>query len=299
MTVITNFNVTRILASYLFGLWSSAFLLGVITVQTYRYYQKFYNDPRPVRWLVAMLWMMQCLELGISSRGVYRSLVPHGISGLFALLEQPWYQSYFGTHGVLVAMMVQTFFLTRFWTISRNLPVTISLVVLVTAALGLGLYIMVRSYMFPNSALETLNAESTAAVIAWLSFAAGADIILAVALALELRNLHTGYSKTDSVLNRVAVYGVATGAVTATLVSIQLLMYAVWNLFEDLIFFGLPLGGVYIATFLANLHTRSSLQRIATRTVSDGIELASRRQPTHVTVTSTVVFRRDTVADSE
>ncbi|KAF8309520.1 hypothetical protein DL93DRAFT_1760412 [Clavulina sp. PMI_390] len=108
---------------------------------------------------------------------------------------------------------------------------------------------------------------------------AGGDIILAVALAIEMRN-RTGYSKkTDSVLNRVAVYGVATGAVTATLVSVQLLLYVAWNLYEDLIFFGMPYGGVYIATFLANLHTRSSLKRIAAQTMN-------------------VVFRRDAPTQS-
>ncbi|KAF8308743.1 hypothetical protein DL93DRAFT_2170860 [Clavulina sp. PMI_390] len=194
MTAITTLDINRILASYLFGLLGSACLFGVITIQTYIYYQKFPNDSRYVRCLVALFWIMEGVDLGISTRGAYRELVPNGVAGLLALLEQPWYMSYFGTHDVVIAFMVQTFFVTRFWTVSRNLPATISFILLVTAGLGLGLYITIRSYMFPDSATATLNAASTSVQIAWMSFNASADIILAVALAIELRSRQTGYS---------------------------------------------------------------------------------------------------------
>ncbi|KAF8309516.1 hypothetical protein DL93DRAFT_2085632 [Clavulina sp. PMI_390] len=249
------------------------------------------TDPRHVRGLVTLLWIMQGLEIGISARGAYQALVPK--EGLLSLIAQPWYQSYFGTHGVLVAIMVQVFFLTRYWSFSHNIPVTVGVVLLVTAALGLGLYIVIRSYTSPESSIQTLNAESNA-VTAWLTFAATADIVLAISLALDIRKRRTGYYKTDSVLKRVALYGAATGAVTATLVTIQLLIFTAGHMFEDIVFFGLPLGGVYIATFLANLHTRSSLQKLASQHHSERFELSGRQQQsTQVMITSVVVLKHD------
>ncbi|KAF8318119.1 hypothetical protein DL93DRAFT_2076086 [Clavulina sp. PMI_390] len=139
------------------------------------------------------------------------------------VLTQPWEHSYYGTHGVLAAVMVQAFFISRYWSISRNTAITALLVVIMLAALGLGLYIAIRSLMFPQSSFLTLYAVYEVLKV-WLPFAALTDITIAVALAFEMRKRRTGFFKTDSVLTRLALYGAATGAVTAIVVTIQLLL---------------------------------------------------------------------------
>ncbi|KAF8318118.1 hypothetical protein DL93DRAFT_2153865 [Clavulina sp. PMI_390] len=149
-------------------------------------------------------------------------------------------------------------------------------VLLMTCALGLGLDITIRSYMTLESSFQTLYAVDEVLKV-WLSFASATDILIAASLAFEMRKRHTGLSKTDTVLNRIALYGAATGAVTATVVTTQLLLFTVGGMFEPIIFFGMyieivskwlnvyPLGGIYITTFLANLHTRSSLRVLASQ----------------------------------
>ncbi|KAF8309521.1 hypothetical protein DL93DRAFT_2085642 [Clavulina sp. PMI_390] len=189
--------------------------------------------------------------------------------------------------------MVQAFFVSRYWTVSRNIITTIVLVALVTTALALGLYVTTKAYGNEGSfqILQSINSE----LIAWLTFAASTDVLIAATLAFEMRKRRTGIFKTDSVLTHVGVYGVATGAVTAAAVTAQLLLFTIWNIFEAIVFFGLSLGGLYIATFLANLHTRSSLRTLASQPQSNFIELSGLSDPhrTKVTVTSTVQRSRD------
>ncbi|KAF8316107.1 hypothetical protein DL93DRAFT_2227022 [Clavulina sp. PMI_390] len=206
MSEFHGINLNRSLASYVFGAWSSSFLFGVISVQTHLYYQKFPKDPPYAQLLVGLLWVMQGVEVGISSYAVYRTFASAG--GALQLLVQPWYLSYYGTHGVLVAGFVQSFFALRYW------------------------------------------------------------------IAFEMQKRRTGFIRTDSVLNHIALYGVATGAVTATVVTIQLLLFTAANMLEPILFFGMPLGGIYIATFLANLHTRSSLRTIASQSDTGVMELS-------------------------
>ncbi|KAF8306814.1 hypothetical protein DL93DRAFT_2088418 [Clavulina sp. PMI_390] len=93
-------------------------------------------------------------------------------------------------------------------------------------------------------------------------FQAAADVMLAAASTVEMRRQHTGYSSTDSMLNRLAVYGVATGGVTATVVMAELFMtfvahhyegftliVLVWHYHErcklDLIYFSAPRQSVH------------------------------------------------------
>ncbi|KAF8306810.1 hypothetical protein DL93DRAFT_163791 [Clavulina sp. PMI_390] len=290
-------TIAPTLYSQLFGIFIGSILLGIITVQAMLYYQKFPRDPRSTRWVVGLLWFMQAFEIGISSRGTYEVLITSQ-KDFNKIAIQPWYRSYFATHTTVSGFTVQMFFLWRYWSVSRNLPVTLLLSVLVAFTLAFALYIVVRSYQFPQSTLFTLEAELWPSKL-WLSFSAAADAMLALALVVEMRKQHTGYSRTDSMLNRLAIYGIATGGVTATAVIAELFMSLVAHHEEGLLLMGLPLGGVYIATFLANLHTRSALRTIMN---PESIELTSAPPRTYgghlppttsVTVTSVVVFQRD------
>ncbi|KAF8319299.1 hypothetical protein DL93DRAFT_2164517 [Clavulina sp. PMI_390] len=161
--------------------------------------------------------------------------------------------------------------------ILQSLPQSARYSSFVVLDFGFGLYTVVRSYLTPESSTATVQAQGWDMGV-WLAMAAAADILLAMSLAFEMRKRRTGHFKTDSVLNRLALYGVATGAVTAILVIILLFLFVVADIVEILLLFALPLGGVYIVTLLSNLHLRSSL-RSALGTSRD-FELRHRRNPT-------------------
>ncbi|KAF8306813.1 hypothetical protein DL93DRAFT_164168 [Clavulina sp. PMI_390] len=266
----SNGSVNPMPYSQLIGIILGSFLFGIITVQTMLYYHRFPRDSWGTRWVVGWLWLMQAFESGVSSYAIYQILITSQIN--FELLViQPWYRSYFATHTTVTGFTVQSFFLWRYWSVSRNRPVTILLGLLVLNTLGFAIYISVRSFQFPDSGLATLEGELWASKF-WLSFSAATDVVLAAALVIEMRRQHTGYSRTDSLLNRLAIYGVGTGGVTATAVIADLFTSVVARHYEGFALIGLPLGGLYIATFLANLHTRSALRTIVD---SQSLELST------------------------
>ncbi|KAF8319300.1 hypothetical protein DL93DRAFT_2225243 [Clavulina sp. PMI_390] len=277
-TVKADWSVPLTLASVLFGIWAAALLFGIITVQTYFYYKRFMRDPWYTRWLVGVLWILQGIEVGISSRASYGNLVVLPQDGFIALLKEPWYRSYCGTHGVVVAFAVQSFFLLRYWSVSRNLFVTIPLSLSVLLDFAFGVYCVWRSYRTPQSSIAALESQGWAFTV-WLALAAASDVILAISLAFEMRKRRTGHHRTDSVLNRLALYGVATGAITATVVIILLFLFVVADRVEIFLLFVIPLGAVYIVTLLSNLHLRISL-RTALEAPSN-VELRHRKHPTH------------------
>ncbi|KAF8306816.1 hypothetical protein DL93DRAFT_2101496 [Clavulina sp. PMI_390] len=186
------------------------------------------------------------------------------------------YRSYFATHTSIAGFIVQLFFLSRYWFEYAGL----------------------FNPSVRTISLATLEGELLASKL-WFCFSAVTDVMLAAALAIEMRRQHTGYSRTDSMLNRLALYGIATGGVTAAAVVAAVFMTLVAHHYEGFDLIGFPLGGLYITTFLANLHTRSALRTIIH---SESLELSAtaphtfgtpRPTNTGVLVASIVIFRRD------
>jgi len=107
--------------------------------------------------------------------------------------------------------------------------------------------------------------ECTWLVETWLTVQATVDVVIATYMCLLLRRRRTGFQKTDSVINRMALYTISTGLVTSVLSCISLLLFAKYGVSLSVLVVGMPLGGFYSITMLANLHTRTRLRaRLAT-----------------------------------
>ncbi|KAF8321583.1 hypothetical protein DL93DRAFT_2072324 [Clavulina sp. PMI_390] len=115
------------------------------------------------------------------------------------------------------------------------------------------------------------------------------DVLLASVLAFEMRKRRTGHSRTNSILNRLILYVVATGAISASLVIVMLFLFTIANIIESVLLFALPLGAIYITTLLANLHLRSSLRTALE--VPSKLEAPRRRQTTsQISIVETFVL---------
>ncbi|KAF8314613.1 uncharacterized protein EI90DRAFT_420685 [Cantharellus anzutake] len=96
-------------------------------------------------------------------------------------------------------------------------------------------------------------------MISWLTLEALADLVIALVMSYFLNRRRTGFQQTDTVLRKLTVYSINTGLLTSALALVVMFFFAFYGFhFIHLMFF-LPLGGVYTASLLANLHSRSSL----------------------------------------
>jgi len=136
---------------------------------------------------------------------------------------------------------------------------------LVFLQFGFGAALSVKVNVNPE--FKVIVKEYTWLVVSWLAIQATADIVIAACMSLLLRRRRTGFQKTDSVINRMALYTISTGLITSILACSLLAMFVRHGFHVPELTLSMLLGVCYCITMLANLHMRTRLRaRLATPT---------------------------------
>ncbi|KAF8334912.1 uncharacterized protein EI90DRAFT_374816 [Cantharellus anzutake] len=83
--------------------------------------------------------------------------------------------------------------------------------------------------------------------------------MIAFVMSFFLNRRRTGFRQTDTMLRKLTVYSINTGLLTSALALVVMFAFAFYGFHFVHLMFILPLGGVYTASLLANLHSRSRL----------------------------------------
>ncbi|KAF9511583.1 hypothetical protein BS47DRAFT_1159808 [Hydnum rufescens UP504] len=245
---IMDVSQVNILAGSFVGILLTALCFGVLTVQTSTYYNAFPNDARPLKLAVGLLWVLQAFKLACSTQTVYRWSVAN-CNNPSALEWETWEFGMGLINNVCSSLTVQTFFAYRVYSLSANIYIGVLVQALVFLQFGFGAALYVKVQV--NQELKVIVKEGTWLAVSSLAIQATADIVIATCMSLLLRHRRTGFQKTDSVINRMALYTISTGLITSVLSCSLLAMF--------------PLGTCYCITMLANLHMRTRLRaRLAT-----------------------------------
>ncbi|KAF8315061.1 hypothetical protein DL93DRAFT_2097062 [Clavulina sp. PMI_390] len=227
------------LGPFFVGNLLSSVLFGVITVQTHLYYSKFPRDSRWLKVLVAFLWFAQLLVVYV---------VP--TSSDYLLLR------ILTIYTLVSAAVVQSFFVYRLWTLSRQriLTIMIGIVILVNAEFNT---VSIASGGVTSNSLSTVTAIASLGVVI--------DVALTLGIAVTLRKQRTGFRDTDRILNWIIIYVGATGAMISILAVLMLIFIHLKNAWGSFVI-SVPYGGVHIICVLTHLHARSTLRtRFITR----------------------------------
>ncbi|KAF9508272.1 hypothetical protein BS47DRAFT_241891 [Hydnum rufescens UP504] len=170
------------------------------------------------------------------------------------------------------SLIVQTFFVYRVYSLSTNLYAAVLVQVLVLLQFGFSSANAIKATMILE--FRVIVRECTWLVETWLTVQATVDVVIATYMCLLLRRRRTGFQKTDSVINRMALYTISTGLVTSVLSCISLLLvhfsnflsfhcdnsnaelimggqFAKYGVSLGVLVVGMPLGGFYSITMLA------------------------------------------------
>ncbi|KAF9511115.1 hypothetical protein BS47DRAFT_1395391 [Hydnum rufescens UP504] len=289
----------NILSGLFFGTLLTALCLGVLTIQTSSYYHAFPNDRRPLKLTVGFLWWASHTLVfeAYSSHSIVKdfgsfSIVGPSFSVLFNCFHEicagllsadtihlgqaTWeFFMYQGTTAC-VSVTVQTFFVYRVYSLSGNVYVG-ALVDSPLASTYLHMsrwsatYCLLIKSLFWRAAATTIKAivilefreiakECTWLIEAWLIIQAISDVVIAASMCILLRRRRTGVQKTDSVINRLALYAISTGLITSVLSCFLVGLISKVGFHDGVIVIGMPLGAVYSITMLANLHMRTRLR---------------------------------------
>ncbi|KAF9505104.1 hypothetical protein BS47DRAFT_573087 [Hydnum rufescens UP504] len=261
---IMDASQVNILAGSIVGIPLTALCFGVLTVQTSTYYNAFPNDARPLKLAVGFLWVLQAFQLACCTQTVYRWSVAN-YNNPSALDSGRWEFAMRLINNVCSSLTVQTFFAYRVYSLSANTYIGVLVQALVFLQFGFGAALSVKVNVNPE--FKVIVKEYTWLVVSWLAIQATADIVIAACMSLLLRRRRTGFQKTDSVINRMALYTIGTGLITSIISCSLLAVFVKHGFHVPELTISMLLGVCYCITMLTNLHMRTRLRaRLATPT---------------------------------
>ncbi|KAH8826956.1 hypothetical protein DL96DRAFT_1815997 [Flagelloscypha sp. PMI_526] len=248
------------LGALLVGVILAGMLYGISIAQGYWYFDTYKNDRAWLKSFVGAVLIFEAVHQALISHVIYTDLVTEYANPL-ALDHYLKSLSIQALFGMMTMVCVQSFFCIRIWTLSnRNyyfvaLPATLTL-----ANLVLGIY---------YSAVNIPEVSITVAFSKWLSesqaingLSAGTDIIIAISMVTLLYRSKTGLSSTHTLLNKLMLYAINTGAVTSIasiLTVIFTVVFGQGNMVYGAVYF--MTGRLYLISMLASLNAREGLRK--------------------------------------
>ncbi|KAF7358818.1 ANK-REP-REGION domain-containing protein [Mycena sanguinolenta] len=247
------------------GVVFAALFQGMLTVQAYIYYEGFPDDSWVLKWLVAVVWTLDFVHLGVIASVPWVTLVENWGNPAVFLQIPPGLP----VHMVLVAaatFLCQAFFLHRLWRFSQKNGILVGILSFGSFAVyAIDFFMAVQ--LLANPSPSTYQGD-TAEIVSMFSIRAATDLCLALTLVWYLHRGKTGFDRTNFVITRIIQYTVATGLVS----SIFALACAIADFLKpkSLIFSALhfSLGRMYTNALLATLNSRKNL-RAALETTHD------------------------------
>ncbi|KAF7299998.1 hypothetical protein MKEN_01322100 [Mycena kentingensis (nom. inval.)] len=236
------------------GFAMSCAALGVCTNQAITYFARYPEDKVAYKLLVVLVWLLTCVDQALIGHAVYFYTISNYANPLILLKRVEWTLIVQLTVGAAIGTIVRLCFAMRVWRFSqRNIIVTVLVVLLTVAEMGLAIAFTVKC--FENPFLTVLPDLKVIASLA-LGGGALADVVIAVSLCFFLRRYRTGSKRANTLVTTLTVYAVNTGAVTAAISVGTLLFYDLRpSTFQFLAFYFI-LCKLYTISFFCTLNTR-------------------------------------------
>ncbi|KAF8319963.1 hypothetical protein DL93DRAFT_2074274 [Clavulina sp. PMI_390] len=235
----------------------TAICFGAVSVQAMVYFATFPKDPLYTRLTVLFLWyVVQAFQVACVTESLWYYFIA-SYRNPFALLNGNWELSIYQLSSVLQSGTVQAFFAYRVYQLSNSwaFGITVGLFALVQFVFGMIVSVKANIIL---SFLEIV-AQIRWLVTLWLGIQSAADMVIALSMVYLLQQRRTGFKTTDSMLNLMTVWTVNTGLLTAIISIVVLIFFALYGFHFVVLSLGLPMGGFYSFTMLANLHSRSHI----------------------------------------
>ncbi|KAJ8481374.1 hypothetical protein ONZ51_g6029 [Trametes cubensis] len=204
-------------------------------------------------------------------------------------------------NSVIWTIVIGTFALLRVGEPPKHRENATMLTALIAVSQAFGIASAVLSYEYPNWETFRSTKKSLVTISGGLGSAALVDMLVALTLTFYLkRGRHTWHKESNSMVNRILLYAVNTGAITGTASLLCVLLFAVKK--SSLVFLGLVMvqGKLYANSLLGSLNARShirskgSLPAYSSSSGSSAFRVTSPR-PSHIRPVE--VFQHTVVQD--
>ncbi|KAJ6606111.1 hypothetical protein DFH09DRAFT_2270 [Mycena vulgaris] len=257
-------NVQLLFGPMLIGVFINMILYGVLIGQVLTYYQMYQKDASWMRYFVLILFIIETANTGFDMAFMYQPLIlnygqkPNLFPTVF--ITQPLCV-------VLVSTPIQLFFAWRIKSLTKSYWVPVMIAVLALAACTGGIWTAVMIHIVKTFANKPKLHNSA---LLWFLASCVADILITISLVISLAKRKTGFSGTDSVIDKIIRMTIQTGMLTALfsildVVCFMVLPHAAINFVWDL-----ALSKLYTNCLMSTLNARQGLNAAsATGGVSD------------------------------
>ncbi|KAH7923298.1 hypothetical protein BV22DRAFT_1093126 [Leucogyrophana mollusca] len=265
--------VMTIMQGPLCGTLATMLLYGVICMQTFYYLQNYASDRKGLKFLVWGIWILETAHTALSIHFVEYYLIMN-FTDTTTLEYAVWSMGATYFIGFFIAYAVNLCFIWRIWLLSKKRWIGISLGVLATIRLGFGLGNCSLSFHYPAWKVFRAHVFPTM-VVGWV-LSAVVDTLIASTLCFYLHRRRTGMRRTDSIINRLLLYSINTGAITSFFAILVIIMFL--GLPDTLAFIGFVQvqSKFYAVSLLATLNARKSTVEKANKAArsADNVALA-------------------------
>lgn len=239
----------------------SAFLTGILTLQTYTYYTLFPKDSLFRKSMVALIFILDFAQFCcITDFGWWYLVRNWGNVDSLAIIR-PTY-GLFVVFGSLVIFLVQCLFLQRIFTLDkklRYLTIPIFLLISIEFAFGmLGASYGIKVRPFVDISTKGFNGS---VVAVWLGTGVAADVGLAAVLSYILHVKRTGFRKTDNLISKLIVWSVNTCLLTSIVALLNIIFFYKQDVLQNVhLICNMILCRLFSNSLLASYNRRASLK---------------------------------------
>ncbi|KJA23097.1 hypothetical protein HYPSUDRAFT_40221 [Hypholoma sublateritium FD-334 SS-4] len=264
-------DIVLLTSPQLFGMMFNWGLWGVLSVQVYIYYL-FFKDSIRVRILVYSLYLLECIQIGLSSADIFYWFAkgwgqlsyladPH-----FAPIDMPMVAG-------VIAMVVQLYFTWRIWILGSCLPLCI---VIALVSIGQG----IAGFVSGIQALQRGDLTKLSSLVTpkiWLAGAALSDTLIAISMCFFLYRArkHSRVPRTKYILRRIIALTIETNSLTASIAILTLILFVRFS--NNTLYLCPPyaLGKLYTNTLLVIFNNRIRLPKNSSDDDSAGLKVVA------------------------
>ncbi|KAM5536926.1 hypothetical protein V8D89_009473 [Ganoderma adspersum] len=258
-STLTVSRIKEALACGLIAVVLSTAVYGITVLQTYIYFRSSGKDSVRLRSFVAFLFILDttALILGIDAFFEY---VVTDFGETWLLLELPHALAFETLITHFIGALTQCFFAYRLWDLSRrNIPLVSTITILAVFSFVFGTVVSIRIYTDPNF-FSLASREMLSLVGTGNALSVVCDIIITAALSYYLHSKRTGFERTNSMINRLIIYAINRGTLTAIC---QAGVFVSFVAFPGRLFhfpFDFLMGKLYCNTLLAILNAQRTMR---------------------------------------
>ncbi|KAH9840603.1 uncharacterized protein C8Q71DRAFT_854481 [Rhodofomes roseus] len=258
-------DIGPIFGAYVLGIYFNILLYGIVVSSYYHYAQHSQQDRLLIRLFILCLFVADTTQTVLSVVYVYTGLVTH-FGGI----------RYLSTPGIvstsvppitgIMSCSVELFFTYRVKAISHLtwLPILIGILAVISMLSSIASVIAIRWPAFGG--LETLQLPAVKALVStWLATGVVADLLITISLVWHLHRRKSGFSETDSLVNRIILFTVQTGVLTTTWAIIDLALYLA-STRDTHLFFNFSLAKLYTILLMSSLNHRGTWEPAPSKT---------------------------------